>query len=330
MIVPLVRPNFPDPEKFTKRWQRATRASGQFSNFGPLWHELADRLEQLTGRAAYPCSSGTEAVALAINASQSSFGEPTVSYEAFTFEATRLAAERLDPHATPIRTGSWAPRGGHDDSIVVRTVPFGSHRDFTHDGRGLVIDAAGAFGGDMFKSYPGDALIACSFHATKNFPIGEGGCVFAPAGAGWAKRSIMAAMNFGYSDTREIVPGYKTNAKLDELRCAMLLEQLERPDYFSLRSARIATTSRIVATAGVGATLPYDVGAAQSLVVVCHKDPDRLVGELGANGFIARRVYHPFVKPDLLVYDEAHLVALPSDMSPDELDLLINVMGGMS
>lgn len=324
--VPLVRPSFPPIEAFAHLWEAATMASHQFSNFGTLWHDAADLLSKMTGRIALPCSNGTEAVALAVHA----LGVNQVAFEGFTFEATRIACRRLDIQPTVLRTNAGDET--YDELAIVRTIPFGSKRRFVESrpGKNLVIDAAGAFGGDFFASLPDDAFIACSFHATKNFPIGEGGCVFLPAHANWAIESVTAAMNFGIDGKRNLLPGYRTNAKLDEMRCAILLAQLERVDYFARRSARIVRHSQDIANGGCGAWLPYRPGDAQSLVVVAYKDPDVLVRGLADAGFTARRVYHPYVKESVLFYDEARLVALPSDMSDDELTKIIATMKGIA
>lgn len=320
MAVPLVRPSLPDQATWLPKWQHATKLSGQFSNFGPMWHEVSARLSSMTGRIALPCSSGTEAVALGIVATAAD----TVAYEAFTFEATGIAARRIDRHPTVLRTNAPA-----EEECVVRTVPFGLHRTFRPEvgQTALVIDAAGAFDGTL-DTYPTDAVIACSFHATKNFPIGEGGCVFLPANCTWAVNTVKRAMNFGIDPaTRELggLYQYRSNAKLDELHCAMLLSQLDRVTYFRERSLRIRMHSQRLAEAIPGAWLPYDPGRAQSLVVVVHRTPAELCETLERAGFIARPVYMPNRHESLLRYEESHLVAFPSDMTDAELEALIEV-----
>ncbi len=328
-VVPLVRPSFPPLSAFVPLWDETTANTGQFSNFGALWSHAAEMIEEMTDRIAIPCSSGTSAVALAIAAAKQALGfaEVGVAFEAFTFQATAIAARQVCPFVSPIRSG--APVKHRD--IVVRTIPFGMGRKFQPemDGVQLVIDAAGAFHPDEISNYPADAFVACSFHSTKNFPIGEGGVVLLPKHATWAADTIRAAMNFGMDPERNIKPGWATNAKLDELHSSILIAQLRRGQYFAARSARIAATSRLIAGECVDFWLPYDTGRAQSLVVVAHKDPDTIVRELALVGFVARRVYHPHVEPGLLTYDEARLVALPSDMVNDECNRLIEAMKAM-
>ena len=306
-------------------WRSSTEKSGQYSNFGPLWHAAAEQLSLITGRIALPCSSGTSAIAVAAALADTICWDDCVvdpRYEAFTFAATSLAAKQVNAFYRPIRTDAAVP----DASSVIRTVPFGMQREFSaHKQDVLIIDAAGAFGIDALQRYPECAIITCSFHATKNFPIGEGGCVFLPAG--WERQAKLAraAMNFGMNEERKFERSlcWAGNAKLDELHCALLLAQLEGADYFAARSVRIAEDSKILASTITGASLPYSTGKWQSMVVVEHPFPDALCSRLIAGGFMARRMYHPFVDPELLSYEESHLVALPSDMVQEELEQLV-------
>lgn len=327
--VPLVRPSFPSFDTFGPVWERETFESGQFSNFGPLYDKCVVKLSKMTGRFAIPVSTGTAAVELAIAAAQASYGHGVdVAYEAFTFKATQLAAQHVaEGYVAAMRTNEQV-KG--DIGVVVRTLPFGCNRQFQHDDKAqLVIDAAGGFDADTISSMPDRAFIAVSFHATKNYPIGEGGCVFLPRGTSWATKTIEAAMNFGFDSKRNVMRGWATNAKLDELRCAVLLAQLDRTSYFRSRSARIVQHVRTIANSVPLVWVPYNLnGLSQSLAVIAHKHPQDLVEGLARAGFVARRVYHPFISEDLLTYDEQRLVALPSDMTDDELHNIIVAMKG--
>lgn len=321
VAVPLVRPNMP-PLSELEPFLAVSREAGQWSNFGPLWQRAAAQLSALSGRLAFPCSSGTDAVLLALVAAQPAY----VAYEAFTFQATKLAVQRYADGAgsLPLRTGAKDERatsGERLETAIVRTIPFGASRRFPADSPSqLIIDAAGAFGPSALDQFPEDAIVAVSFHATKNFPIGEGGCVFLPPHMARQGRLVRAAMNFGIDpDTRENLRFLHAagNYKLDELHCALLLRQLGRSDVFAERSERIAHESKLLAECK-DCSLPYTPGHWQSLTVVAHRNPEALVARLTGAGFAARRVYHPYINEDFLTYDEAHLVALPSDCTNDE------------
>lgn len=324
-------------------WQSATQKSGQFTNFGPLWWIAADRLSEMTDRIALPVSSGTEAVTLAALATQVECANDDYApaVEAFTFEATRIAFERVQPHhdraewgMREIRSDSVLGVAGGKTGIVIRTVPFGSHRDFTKhqfDGEPTVIDAAGGFGPGAFDSnVRKDQAVAVSFHATKNFPIGEGGAVLLPLTWKRGAEAVVQAMNFGFSQNRRrrIAAHYATNAKIDELRCAMLVAQLERADYFRQRCARIRKHTLKLIDHVEQLRAPYQLGAWQSLVVV---QVDRIGDAMGvlADARIACREVYPTDRADLLTDAEKNLLALPSDCTDDELEIVAETLRGV-
>lgn len=326
-------------------WQRSTENSGQFTNFGPLWWLAADRLCDLTDRLSFPVSSGTEAVALAALASQIEHdnGDYCPAVEAFTFEATRIAFERVQQNHDRAEHGLREVRsdekyaasigGVPTDSktgVVIRTIPFGSHRSFVgrqFDGEPTVIDAAGGFGPGAFNAnVRPNQPIAVSFHATKNFPIGEGGAVLLPNTWKRGAEAVVQAMNFGFTQHRRtrITQHYATNAKLDELRCAVLVAQLSRADYFKARCARIRKHTLRLIEHVEQLRVPYQLGAWQSLVVV---QVDRLGDAMGAlaDAKIACREVYPRgtsigSREDLLTESERNLLALPSDCTDEELE----------
>lgn len=309
-------------DKALARWRKSTEESGQFSNFGPLWKEAGNRLGAMTNMYAFPCSNGTEAVALAIVAMRAQKGVRYFDVEAFTFEATFAAAERFGASFRSVIRSNEKPTDGHG---MVRTLPFGCKRRFAGSTETTVLDAAGAFG--LENAFPAGFAgpIAVSFHATKNFPIGEGGCVFVPPTWAIAQEAVMQVMNFGFNGERKRVDRtrYATNAKLDELHCAILLGQLDRPDYFRKRSERIRQQSHMIQNAMTGMSVPYERGAWQSLLVMQHSDPDGLIRYLWSAGFVARRVYCPNPYEELLLPTERDLVALPSDMTMHELESFV-------
>ncbi len=321
-MVPLVRPSMPYM-KDVEQYLHYSSDVGQWSNFGPLWHAASERLNDMTGRLALPCSNGTDALVLALVASQ----RPYVAVEAFTFQAAFLAAARYAGASQAVTQVARIDDYDAAETSVIRTVPFGSFRILKPEPEAqLIIDAAGAFAPGAFDDYPLDAVITCSFHATKNFPIGEGGCVFLPPTWTYQAKLVRAAMNFGFDEERRTIelPACG-NYKLDEVHCAMLLSQLDRAEFFRGRSYRIKNDSLNLSTAP-NCWLPYALGDAQSLVAVGHKDPTTLVSKLAEAGFVARQMYKPYPKPALLTYDQAHTVALPSDCTPAEFGMLQEVL----
>ncbi len=320
MTVPLVRPSFPPVEAWAPLWKQATDETGIYSNYGWLWHKAAAKLSDMTGMIALPCSSGTEAIGLAIQAAKIQRDVQKFDVEAFTFEATMIAAERFKVFHRVVKSsldGDW----------TVRTIPFGCGRRVPDR---TIVDAAGGFGPGMFAGMM-DTPAAVSFHATKNFPIGEGGCVFIPPNWKDAANQIQNAMNFGFDDKRkrDMRIEHVGNGKLDELRCALLLAQLARVDHFAERSARIRQHSDYLtlrSPASDRVYVPFRLGQNQSLLVVQIDDPDAAIVRLGNADFVARRVYSPNRFDELLWPSERNLVALPSDMTQDELERCAEVL----
>ena len=310
MTVPLVRPSFPDSSMWLPRWEESTRRTHTYSNFGPLWHGAAEALSDLTGMLAIPVSTGTAAVELAMYAGwvMGNGIYPQKFIDDFTFEATRRAANHV-----------WSAVS-HLGFPSVATVPFGCAREFPF--RVSAVDAAGAFGPSIADQVPRNTAIAVSFHSTKNFPVGEGGAVLLPKH--WAPGYVgcVRAMNFGFNEARESVETFATNAKLDELRCSILLAQLKRVDYFAERCNRIREHSMELADTPE-TFLPYSPGVWQSLVVVgVAGDPDQCCLFLRDNGYTARRVYWPTQYTNHYTKAQRSMVALPSDMTTKEVTKL--------
>lgn len=302
-----------------KRWKESTNKSGLYSNFGELWHRANARISQMHGRHAYVCSSGTDAVRLAVYAAvkKHDTAVDNIYCEPFTFEGTFRAAEDI----------SWLLFGKRlraiptERSLVVATVPFGRWRHFNEwKDRPLVIDAAGAYQHDAkaFVKYPFNAPIAVSFHATKNYPIGEGGAVMLPLGWLDECEDVREAMNFGFSCSDGAHADFGTNAKIDELRCSVLFGQLERHHFFSHRSAIIGALSSTY-QAALGGNLQYVAGRGQSLAVVNTRAPVSLIMYMRKCGIAAKRVYMPHRQSWTLSSKQRQYVALPSDPTPDEV-----------
>lgn len=336
--VPLTRPVLPGRRDFFERWSHVTQMTGQHSNFGLLWTEAAQRLERMTGGryTAFPVSDGTSAVALAIwAAARECHQTPALFVEAFTFHATFCAANMVAPAlcSSPIPIATDFQRHG-SASVFVRTKWWGVDRDLSWSTKYDVIDAAGGFGDRRaFERVGPDSIVAVSFHATKNFPIGEGGAVLVPKHRTLAATAVRRAMCFGFNDDREPVEAFGINAKLDELRCSMLIEQLLHAQYFARRAAGIAEVTKGLADVfyklGVVSAFTPAPGAWASLpVVAVTHDARPLVAFLGERGFQCRVTYD--LRPDFDGYEEwqRECVAFPADMNADELVQLVDLIDG--
>jgi dTDP-4-amino-4,6-dideoxygalactose transaminase len=331
--IPLTRPSFPHGRDFFERWRHVTNMTGLHSNFGTLWKEAARKIEHFVGGRyfALPVANGTDAVAVALAAAGCSFEEmPTINVEAFTFHATFCAAHMLNAHdVAPIATDAHVP----EEELAVRTKWWGYDRDLSWTKAHDVVDAAGGFGDrEAFESIGADSIVAVSFHATKNFPIGEGGCVLVPKHREQAAHVAKQAMCFGFDSERR-VRGWGINAKLDELRCSLLLEQLDRRMFFAQRAAGIRKLVEILLSKiyddckqemhlDIG-NERLNVGPWASLPVLPVPRADELVAHLATRGIQARRTYDLAAGFDGYRPWQRHCVAFPADVTNGELDELL-------
>ena len=219
-----MRPQLPSAERLLPYLQRidATRI---YSNFGPLALEFGERLADhfgLPGTGVVVASSGTAALigAILATAGRASQEKPLAVVPAFTFIATASAAEACgyrvqfaDVDAQDFELDPLRLLAEHDLDGVGLVIPVGAFgqavdqaawktfRDKT--GIAVVIDGAACF--EVVTSSPsrtiGDIPVAVSFHATKSFGVGEGGCVVT-RDVNLAIR-VARAINFGFFGSRD-------------------------------------------------------------------------------------------------------------------------------
>ena len=243
----VLRPRLPLAERLMP-YLRRIDATRVYSNWGPLASEFESRLAdhfRLPAGGTVSASSGTAALVGAILASAGRASEerPLALVPAFTFVATAAAVEQCGyrPYLVDIEAGSWMldpeRMGSHPElgrvGLVVPVAPFGRpvpqaqwriFREMT--GIPVVIDGAASF--DRAAEAPDRALgeipVAISFHATKSFATGEGGCV-AATDTDLILR-IGQALNFGFQMTRESRSA-AINGKMSEYHAAVGLAELD-------------------------------------------------------------------------------------------------------
>lgn len=232
-MIPLMRPEFPNLRAVEKHFNQAW-IGRKFTNFGSLFYKATEGLSNLMQGYALPVTSGTTALQVAM-VSLGLHGK-RVALPDFTHTGTLLAI--IQAGGIPILFGAsdrtWTldveELKKHEDEFdaVIVVSPFGYHvdvpafEDFSEKyGKPIVYDLAGAFG-----FFPKTKNIRCySFHATKNFGIGEGGCVVFSSKEDWDKG--LRITNFGTQLDRNIENDQGLNAKPDELKCACILANLE-------------------------------------------------------------------------------------------------------
>lgn len=245
--LPVLRPRLPGADRLLP-YLRRIDATRIYSNYGPLVRELEARL---AGALALPkgglASAGTGTAALVgailATAGRATERRPFALMPAYTFVATAFAAEECgyQIRLADVDAESWMldpERLAHDPAlaeigVVVPVAPFGRPvpiapwRTFrTRTGIPVVIDGAASF--DRIAEQPGVFLgtvpVALSFHATKAFGTGEGGCV-ASTDADLMPR-IERALNFGFIRARD-AEASGINGKMSEYHAAVGLAELD-------------------------------------------------------------------------------------------------------
>ncbi len=246
--IPLLRPSLPTAEQLLP-YLRRIDATRVYTNWGPLALELEERLCRrfsLPLGGVVSASSGTSALIAAIltTAGRAEGRRRLAIVPALTFVATAVAAEScgytveiadVDPGTWQLDPDRVAARTDLDEAgIVIPVAPFGrvvaqtawlEFRERT--GIPVVIDGAATFEAADVRPEElfGEIPVAMSFHATKTFTTGEGGCV-ASTDTGMVEQAGYA-LNFGLSDSRDsVVPSL--NGKLSEYHAAVGLAELEQ------------------------------------------------------------------------------------------------------
>jgi len=248
MKVPLLLPLLPSADDLLPYLRRIDQ-NRIYSNWGPLVAELSERIASFFNVSAeriVTASSGTAALVGAIlaTAGRANAHRNVAVTQAMTFVATLSAMEQcgytarimdvkrdtwsLDPEAVRNRTdldevGVVVPVAAYGRPIEIR-----SWEQFSRNtGIPVVIDAAACFDtlGTSLERYVGAIPLALSFHATKVFSTGEGGCVICADGQ--VAERVTAALNFGFFvDRNSRVPSI--NGKMNEYSAAMGLCSLDR------------------------------------------------------------------------------------------------------
>jgi dTDP-4-amino-4,6-dideoxygalactose transaminase len=268
--IPFLRPRLVEHEAYAHHLEAMDRVR-HYTNFGPLntrfERELVDGWMGGIGDATTVCNA-TLGLMLAISEMKRP-GKYAVM-PSFTFAATPLAAQwcGLEPYFVDVDPNEWVvdhpklqailDRHGDEVAVVVPYATCGTHMDLApyeammRAGLPVVVDAAPCFGtsldGEQFgKGFSG--AIVFSFHATKAFPVGEGGMVYS-ADVDLIKR-LRLASNYCFDGGREST-GLGLNAKLSEIGAAVALATLERfPAAVERRKRTYATYIRLLTESGV-------------------------------------------------------------------------------
>jgi dTDP-4-amino-4,6-dideoxygalactose transaminase len=246
--IPVLRPRLPKATDLLPYLQRIDE-SRVYSNWGPLVSELSKRLGIAFGGPAVNAvcaNSGSSALVAAILAcaGRARAERPIAIVPDFTFTATGLSAMLCGYEVVlaNCHQSSWS--FGPDDllahpdtlrrvGLVLPVAPFGRVvpqipwlRFQRATGIPVVIDGAACF--EHFLQTAtlglGPLPVAMSFHATKSFSTGEGGCVVTTDRALVSR--VEQALNFGFIRSRNS-ESFAINGKMGEYAAAIGLASFD-------------------------------------------------------------------------------------------------------
>jgi dTDP-4-amino-4,6-dideoxygalactose transaminase len=246
-LVPAFRPALPPVDRLLP-YLRRIDAARIYTNWGPLATEFEHRLAthfDLPEDAVVSASSGTAAIVGAVLAAagRATPARPLAIVPAMTFVATAIAVEQCGyrPYLVDVDATSWLldPErvGQHalldQVGLVVPVAAFGKpvfveacHNFQQRTGIPVVVDGGASFEAvsDAPNRYLGAIPVALSFHATKSFSTGEGGCIITTDNRLAANAS--RALNFGFHGSRNSTAP-STNGKMSEYHAAVGLAELD-------------------------------------------------------------------------------------------------------
>ena len=257
--IPVLRPCLPSAERLLP-YLRRIDATRVYTSWGPLALELEERLCRrfsLPPGGVVSAGSGTSALTAAIltAAGRAAGGRRLAIVPALTFVATGVAAEScgytlriadVDPATWQLDPERVAARADLDEvAIVIPVAPFGRPVPQTawlefreRTGIPVVIDGAATFEAAALRPERilGELPVAMSFHATKAFATGEGGCVASTDTS--VVEQVGQALNFGFSGSRDSATP-SLNGRLSEYHAAVGLAELEQWDAKQEATARV-------------------------------------------------------------------------------------------
>lgn len=343
--IPVLRPLLPAADNLFPYLQRIDR-NRVYSNFGPLSLELAQRLAdhfQINAENVICANSGTSALTAAILArvGRATKEKPLAIVPSFTFVATALAAEACGYEVVfgDVAADDW---GLNPDQlvffpklervgVVIPVAPFGrpvtqiSWQKFEETTSvPVVIDGAACF--ETVKSSPNDYLgqipVAMSFHATKSFSTGEGGCVISNDRE--LVTRVLQSLNFGFVNSRECeYPSI--NGKMSEYHAAVGLAEL---DHWQEKSAALTRISELYQEEFTARDIIHklliapEICSSYVLYIATDEAESKSVQfNLSSNSIGCRRWY------DLSLQRHKHFRRIPSEKTPVSDDLQKRVLG---
>jgi dTDP-4-amino-4,6-dideoxygalactose transaminase len=237
--VQFVEDKLPDWARVQQLMEFSARA-GRWANFGPVqryFTELvAKTLDLGSSRTVVSASSATSALFAIVGAHAADAGRPLVwAISAYGFYSTAIG-----PLAAHVRVVDCDHKGMIDVSALsalpadswdglIATDLFGAQFDFSEAsaicraaGKPLIIDSAVSFPTRRSPAVCASEIV--SFHHTKPWGFGEGGCAIVDVALAEKIRSFE---NFGVGAPPSF-GGFAANGKMSDIAAALIVERLER------------------------------------------------------------------------------------------------------
>lgn len=247
--IPFIKPHFPNADDLVNDF-REIRENNWFTNFGPFEKKLCSKISDIYQSKSYvtTIANATLGIQAAVDILlDNNNDKKEIIIPSFTFAAGPevLIKSGFKPVFIDIEKDSWQPSfeqaaeylrlnsqrvGG---LLLCNIFGVGNKQIDKWESLAveyaipLIIDSAAGFGSLYSESEKiglrGDCEIF-SMHATKPFSVGEGGLVISK-NPDFIKQ-VRSYQNFGFDETRNIGK-IGTNAKLQELNCAIGVRQLD-------------------------------------------------------------------------------------------------------
>ena len=169
-----------------------------------------------------------------------------------------------------------------------------------------------------------------SYHHTKPFGFGEGGCIVIDAKY---ERSLRNILNFGIDNTSPTGKWHRKggNYKMSDLQAAYIVQYLDSFDsivekttaLYSYFLERISYNPAIRSFPNFSDGTPF-----VSCICITVKDSKRIMSKLLAENIYCRKYYNPLIPSPVAtaLYDNIICISCTVDMTKDDIDRIVNIL----
>lgn len=341
-MIPLMKPQFPKSDTI-KKYFDLIKESNIYTNCGNFYNLAVKTVGYHYTGFPIITSNGTVSIELMLKTLLPRGSR--VAIPDFTFIATLNAVVNAgmkpvlldaDPKTLSLSISSLKKHRNKFDAFIVVS-PFGYYvntEEYDNLAKTLrkqvMYDFAGGFGLEISKVNP----TSFSLHATKNLPVGEGGLVIFNSEEQVNKAKQIS--NFNLNIDKIPADEYGSNYKIDELHCAILLDQLltfnkEKSNKIVELIKTYEQRTNCFELLGVN----LDKSCPQLPVLKC-KNLTEVIEKCTKNGIMVRRYYYPLLSnckfKSVSTYEKSKecdsYLALPKDITEKELEFIIGVLNG--